>query len=63
MLGDQIRSNLPHILSNPTDEVVMGYSILTPVVWFPSTHRSPKPDPKNESMLKKPPCGSFFHLT
>lgn len=42
-----IRSNLPHILSNPTDEVVMGYSILTPAVWFPSTHRSPKPGPKN----------------
>ena len=41
-----IRSNLPHILSNPTDEVVMGYSILTPAVWFPSTHRSPKPGPK-----------------
>lgn len=42
-----ICSNLPHILSNPTDEVVMGYSILTPAVWFPSTHRSPKPGPKN----------------
>lgn len=42
-----IRSNLPHILSNPTDEVVMGYSILTPAVWFPSTHRSPKPGSKN----------------
>ena len=42
-----IRSNLPHILSNPTDEVVIGYSILTPAVWFPSTHRSPKPGPKN----------------
>ena len=41
-----IRPNLPHILSNPTDEVVMGYSILTPAVWFPSTHRSPKPGPK-----------------
>ena len=41
-----IRSNLPHILSNPTDEVVMGYSILTPAVWFPSTHRSPKRDSK-----------------
>ena len=41
-----IRSSLPHILSNPTDEVVMGYSILTPAVWFPSTHRSPKPGPK-----------------
>ncbi len=41
-----IRSNLPHILSNPTDEVVMGYSILTPAVWFPSTHRSPKPGPQ-----------------
>lgn len=41
-----IRSNLPHILSNPTDEVVMGYSIFTPAVWFPSTHRSPKPGPK-----------------
>ena len=41
-----IRSNLPHILSNPTDEVVIGYSILTPAVWFPSTHRSPKPGPK-----------------
>lgn len=41
-----IRSNLPHILSNPTDEVVMGYSILTPAVWFPSTHRNPKPGRK-----------------
>ena len=41
-----IRSNLPHILSNPTDEMVMGYSILTPAVWFPSTHRSPKRDSK-----------------
>lgn len=37
-----IRSNLPHILSNPTDEVAMGYAIFTPAVWFPSTHRSPK---------------------
>ena len=36
-----IRSNLPHIFSNPTDEIVMGYSILTPAVWFPSTHRNP----------------------
>ena len=41
-----IRSNLPHILSNPTDEVAMGYSILTPAVWFPSTHRNPKPGRK-----------------
>ena len=41
-----IRSNLPHILSNPTDEVAMGYSILTPAVWFPSTHRNPKRDSK-----------------
>ncbi|HIV46782.1 MAG TPA: helix-turn-helix domain-containing protein [Candidatus Acutalibacter stercorigallinarum] len=41
-----IRSNLPHILSNPTDEVAMGYSILTPAVWFPSTHRNPKPGHK-----------------
>ena len=41
-----ICSNLPHILSNPTDEVAMGYSILTPAVWFPSTHRNPKPGRK-----------------
>lgn len=41
-----IRSSLPHILSNPTDEVVMGYSILTPAVWFPNTHRNPKPSPQ-----------------
>lgn len=41
-----IRSNLPHILSNSTDEVVMGYSIFTPAVWFPSTYRSPKPGVK-----------------
>lgn len=41
-----IRSNLPHIFSNPTDEIVMGYSILTPAVWFPSTHRNPKRDSK-----------------
>ena len=41
-----ICSNLPHILSNPTDEVAMGYSILTPAVWFPSTHRNPKPGHK-----------------
>ena len=41
-----IRSNLPHIFSNPTDEIAMGYSILTPAVWFPSTHRNPKRDSK-----------------
>ena len=41
-----ICSNLPHILSNPTNEVAMGYSILTPAVWFPSTHRNPKPGRK-----------------
>lgn len=41
-----ICSNLPHILSNTTDEVAMGYSILTPAVWFPSTHRNPKPGRK-----------------
>ena len=41
-----LRSNLPHIFSNPTDEIAMGYSILTPAVWFPSTHRNPKRDSK-----------------
>ena len=41
-----IRSNLPHIFSNPTDEIAMGYSILTPAVWFPSTHRNPQRDSK-----------------
>ena len=41
-----IRSNLPHIFSNPTDEIAMGYSILTPAVWFPSTPRNPKHDSK-----------------
>lgn len=35
-----ICSNLPHILSNPTDETVMGISVFTPAVWFPSTHRT-----------------------
>ena len=39
-----ICSNLPHILSNPTDEIVTGYSILTPAVWFPNTHRGSKRD-------------------
>ena len=39
-----IRSNLPHILSNPTDEIVTGYSIFTPAVWFPNTHRGSKSD-------------------
>ena len=41
-----IRSNLPHIFSNPTDDIAMGYSILTPAVWLPSTHRNPKRDSK-----------------
>lgn len=34
-----VRSNLPHIVSNPTDDVVVGLSVFTPAIWFPNTRR------------------------
>ena len=41
-----ICSNLPHTIANPTGVMATGYSIFTPAVWFPSTHRNPKPGRK-----------------
>lgn len=34
-----IRSNLPHLVVNETDQPVVGVSVFTPAIWFPSSRR------------------------
>ena len=34
-----IRSNLPHLVVNETDQPVVGVSVFTPAIWFPTSRR------------------------
>lgn len=34
-----IRSNLPHMVVNETDQPVVGVSVFTPAIWFPTSRR------------------------
>lgn len=34
-----IRSNLPHLVANETDQPVVGVSVFTPAIWFPTSRR------------------------